>query len=186
MSRKTAVIVLAEGFEEIEAVTPIDVLRRAGVEVIIAGVGKTGIKGSRGVRLEADTRLEDYTGVPDMVILPGGLPGAENLKNSKAVSAFIERVRKNDKIVAAICAAPALVLTGQSGMLDGKQMTCYPGYEKSLGSKIFFKEDRVVKDGKLVTSRGPGTAMEFSLELVRQLVDDAMAQKLADAMLVKA
>ncbi len=185
MTRKTAVIVLAEGFEEIEAITPIDVLRRAGVEVIIAGVGTTDVKGSRGVRLTADTRLEDYTGVPDMVILPGGLPGAENLKNSPAVSALVERVRKNDKIVAAICAAPALVLTGQAGMLEGKKMTCYPGYEKDLNPNILFREDRVVLDGKLVTSRGPGTAMEFSLELVRQLVGDAMAKKLSDALLFK-
>ena len=182
--RKTAVIVLADGFEEIEAITPIDVLRRAGVEVIIAGVGKTEVKGSRGIRVIADTRLEDYTGIPEAVILPGGLPGAENLKNSPVVSAFIQKIRQNDKIIAAICAAPALVLTGQPGFLEGKKITCYPGYEKELGPGATFDDERVVTDALLVTSRGPGTAMEFSLELVSRLADERTANLLREKMLV--
>ena len=183
--RKKAVIVLADGFEEIEAMTPIDVLRRAGVEVTLAGVGKTEIKSSRGVRVMADVRLEDYEGVPDAVILPGGIPGAENLKNSDAVAAFVGRVRSEDRVVAAICAAPALVLPRQAGLLDGKKFTCYPGMEKEAGPKAVFVKQSVVRDGRLITSQGPGTSMDFALELVRELVDEAMAKKLADAMLVR-
>ncbi len=180
--RKTAVIVLADGFEEIEAVTPIDTLRRAGVEVVLAGVGKTEVKGSRGIKILADTKLEEYQGLPDALILPGGIPGAENLRDSQAVTDLIQKMKKNDKIIAAICAAPGLVLARQ-GVLQGKKATGYPGYEKEFSAGTTLLNEAVVRDGKILTSRGPGTALQFSLELVRMLVDDAMAAKLAGAML---
>ncbi len=175
---------LADGFEEIEAMTPIDVLRRAGVEVVIAGVGKLQVKGSRGVQVLADVILETYEGTPDAVVLPGGIPGAENLAKSSAVSSLIQRVHASQKIVAAICAAPGLVLS-KTGVLEGKKATGYPGYEKEFSSQVTYVETAVVRDGNLLTSRGPGTALEFSLELVSILVDGAMAQKLANAMLVQ-
>ncbi len=182
--RKSVVIVLADGFEEVEAVTPIDVLRRAGIEVIVAGAGNTEIKGSRGLRVLADIKLEDYQGLPDAMILPGGIPGAENLRDSAAVSALIQKMRKEDKIIAAICAAPGLVLSRQ-GVLDGKKATGYPGYEKEFGASTTLLEKSVVADGKVITSRGPGTALEFSLELVKTLIDESMAEKIKSAMLVK-
>ena len=182
--RKSVVIVLADGFEEIEAVTPIDTLRRAGVEVIIAGVGKTEVKGSRGIKIIADITLEEYRDLPDAVILPGAIPGAENLHNSKAVADLIQRMRQGKKIIAAICAAPGLVLA-PLGVLEGKKATGYPGYEKAFSPATAYVEKSIVRDGDLITSRGPGTALEFSLELVRALVDDAMAAKLASAMIFK-
>ena len=181
--RKTVVIILAEGFEEIEAVTPIDVLRRAGVEVITAGLGKRDVKSSRGIPMVADVTLESLSSLPDMVILPGGLPGAENLKSSTVVSGFIQKMKKADRWIAAICASPGLVLA-KEGVLDGKKATCYPGYEKDFPASAQFSEQAVVSDGKVVTSRGPGTAFAFSFELVKILVDEAMARKLKDAMLV--
>ena len=117
---KIVVIVLAEGFEEIEAITPIDVLRRAGLQVMIAGVGGKEITGAHGIKVGTDMALEDYRGVPDAVVLPGGLPGADNLKKSKAVEALLKRVKESQKIIAAICASPARVLAPQ-GILDGKK-----------------------------------------------------------------
>lgn len=180
--RKTAIIILADGFEEIEAVTPIDTLRRAGVDVVIAGVGKIEVKGSRGIKILADIKLEDYQGLPDALILPGGIPGAENLRNSQSVAQFIQKMHKNDKIIAAICAAPGLVLARQ-GVLQGKKATGYPGYEKEFSPDTTFLSQAVARDGKLLTSQGPGTALKFSLELVKMLVDDAMAAKLTGAMI---
>lgn len=183
--RKKALVVLAQGFEEIEAVTPIDVLRRAGVEVIIAGVGQKEVSGSRGVKIVADVLLETVAELPDAIVLPGGSPGAENLKRSKALMALLERMKREKKWIAAICAAPGVVLAPQ-GLLSGKKATAYPGYEKSFPADACFTESRVVKDDGLITSRGPGTALEFSLALVAELVDTAMAEKLASMMLVPA
>ena len=181
--KKTALIVLADGFEEIEAVTPIDILRRAGVEVMIAGLEKKQVKGSRGVEVSADILLADYKDTPDAVVLPGG-PGAEKLARSVAVRKLILRAQKADKLIAAICAAPALVLA-ESGVLEGKKATCYPGYEDRFGKGTVFVSDRVVTDGQVITSRGPGTAMEFSLAIVGQLVSDEKSDQVAQKMVVK-
>lgn len=182
--KKIALVVLAEGFEEIEAVTPIDVLRRAGVEVIVAGVGQREVTGSHGMTIETDLMIEQYQGDPDIVILPGGMPGAANLKKSQSLEVLLEKMQKEKKLIAAICASPAVVLA-PSGILDGKKATCFPGYENQLGSKVKFSPERVVTDGLVVTSRGPGTAMEFSLELVSQLVSPEAAEKLSQSMVVK-
>lgn len=182
--RKKILVVLATGFEEIEAVTPIDVLRRAGAEVTVAGVGSLEVSGSRGLKVVADVRLEDYRDLPDLVVLPGGSPGAENLSRSEALKTLLTKMKDSGRWIGAICAAPAVVLAGQ-GQLSGKKATCYPGYEKSFPSDARFVEDRVVRDGQLVTSRGPGTALEFSLELAKQVVDPALAAKISELMLAK-
>lgn len=179
---KEALIILAEGFEEIEAVTPIDVLRRAGIQVIVAGVGSEVVTGSHGIRIAADLKLEDYVGTPDAVVLPGGMPGSDNLRKSEAVLQILRRAEAAGKIIGAICAAPAVVLAA-SGFASGKTLTCYPGFEKQLGTDIRFSADRVVRDGKLVTSRGPGTALEFALSLVRELAGEESARRLAEGML---
>ncbi|HTL70618.1 MAG TPA: DJ-1 family glyoxalase III [Candidatus Eisenbacteria bacterium] len=183
--KKTVLVALADGFEEIEAVTPIDVLRRAGVEVTVAGVGKDVVTGANGVKIQADLRLEDYGGLPDAVVLPGGAMGAANLRDSQAVSGLLKRMKENGRLIAAICASPGVVLARQ-GYLDGKSATCYPGYEKNFPSSARYSAERVVGDGHLVTSRGPGTALEFSLELVRRLVDAPTADKILQATLAKA
>ncbi len=183
--KKSALVILADGFEEIEAVTPIDILRRAGVDVTVAGLGGIEITGTNGVTFRADTMLEDFKGLPDAVVLPGGARGASNLGESAAVKAFLVRMRDAKKLIAAICAAPALVL-GRHGFLDGRKATCYPGYEKNFGSRITFSDARVVVDGDIVTSRGPGTSLEFSLELVRILVGAETAAGILEKTLAKA
>lgn len=182
--KKTVLVVLAEGFEEIEAITPIDVLRRAGLEVIVAGVGNREVEGAHGITVETDVILEQYQGTPDAIVLPGGMPGAANLKKSQALEVILQKTKKAGRIIGAICAAPALVLS-PIGLLDGKKATCFPGFESELSPKVTFLEDRVVRDGQVTTSRGPGSALEFSLELVSQLVSPEAAKKLSQTMLAK-
>jgi 4-methyl-5(b-hydroxyethyl)-thiazole monophosphate biosynthesis len=181
---KRVLLVLADGFEEIEAVTPIDVLRRAGIEVTVAGVGKKDVTGSHGITIQADVVLEKHVGDPDAVILPGGMPGAENLRKSELLKKIIEKAKKSGAWIAAICASPAVVLS-PLGILDGKRATCYPGFENQLNSKISFSTDRVVTDGLVITSRGPGTALEFSLEIVNRLAGPEKAAQLASQVIAK-
>lgn len=187
---KKVLIILTDGFEEIEAVTPIDILRRAGFSVTVAGLEKKEVKGSHGIRVIADCLLSDISvearhavPLPDAILFPGG-PGAEALGKSQAVKSWIEKMRGAGRIVGAICAAPAAVLA-PTGILEGKKATCFPGYEKRLGAKAVFSSERVVTDGDLVTSRGPGTAMEFSLELVRKLAGPSKAAEISGTVLAR-
>jgi 4-methyl-5(b-hydroxyethyl)-thiazole monophosphate biosynthesis len=172
---KRIAVLLAEGFEEVEAVTPIDFLRRAGVEVITAGVtGKTVI-GAHGVPFTADILLKGAPADLDGIVIPGGMPGAANIAKSAAAVELIQKLFSAKKLVAAICAAPGVVL-GPNGFLKGKKFTCYPGYEKDVKDAAF-SETRVVKDGNLITSRGPGTAAEFAIALIDYLVGKDAADK---------
>jgi 4-methyl-5(b-hydroxyethyl)-thiazole monophosphate biosynthesis len=182
--KKQVVVILADGFEEIEAVSPIDVLRRAGCDVVVAGLGKDVVTSQGGVKITADVRIEQYDGLPDAVVLPGGAQGAINLRNSDVVLSLLDRMKEADRWIGAICAAPGVVLP-KTGILKGKKATCYPGYERNFGYETVFSSDRVVTDGKLVTSRGPGTALEFSIELVRRLVGDEIADDILQKMLAK-
>jgi protein deglycase len=179
---KRVLIALADGFEEIEAITVIDILRRAGLQVITVGIDKQSIEGAHGIKVEADQVLTADEAMPDALVLPGGMPGSKNLAESNELKNLISKMNSAKKTIGAICAAPALVLAPQ-GLLDHRKATCYPGFEKSFGDKTSFVPDRVVCDGHVVTSRGPGSAIEFSLELVRQLVDAATAKKLAQGLL---
>lgn len=179
---KSVVIVLADGFEEIEAVTPIDILRRAGLLVTTAGVGGQKITGAHGLVVEADTTVEKYDGTPDAVVLPGGQPGSDNLAKSDALKKLLKRVSEKQNLIAAICAAPSVVLAPQ-GYLDGRRATCYPGFEGRMGPKISFTTERVVSDGNIVTSRGPGSAFEFALALAERLAGPGKADFLSEAML---
>ena len=176
MSEVKAVVFLADGFEEVEAVTPIDFLRRAGIEVTVAGVGTTEPTGARGISIRADVPAEDVTRLPDAVVLPGGMPGAVNLSESDTVRNLTVKVHDAGGLVASLCAAPAVAL-GTFGLLEGRRFTCYPGFEEKVTSGTFL-EDRVVRDGNLITSRGPGTAAEFAIELVRYLKGDSEANAL--------
>mmetsp|Transcript_6976 Transcript_6976/g.25715 ORF Transcript_6976/g.25715 Transcript_6976/m.25715 type:complete len:275 (+) Transcript_6976:57-881(+) len=171
---------IAEGSEEMEAVIVIDVLRRAGVDVTVASVEETlQVKASRGVNLVADVPIaecasKDY----DLIVLPGGMPGAERLRDSSELQALLEHHANKSGgsfgvSVAAICAAPAVVLQ-PAGLLEGKKSTCHPAFEAELADASC-ASSRVVHSGGVMTSKGPGTAMEFALALVKQLCgEDAM------------
>lgn len=183
MSKKV-LIILADGFEEIEAITPIDVLRRAGLDVKIAGVGKTVIESARGLKVTVDLRIEDYKESPDAVVLPGGGGGAENLSKSAAVTALLKKMDAAKKSIAAICASPSVVLS-PLGILNGRRATGYPGMENLMSPQVKVTAERVVTDGHVTTSLGPGSSMEFSLELVRRLCGEAKVQELIKQMVVK-
>lgn len=161
---------LAPGCEELEAVTIIDLLRRAEIEVVTAGLDSDPVRASRGVVLVPDTDLDtalqrDY----DMVVLPGGATGADNLNADPRVGELLKKMANSGRFTAAICAAPK-VLAGH-GLLDGKQATCYPGHIHADNPQhIRLSDQPIVIDGQVITSRGPGTAMDFALTLIETLV----------------
>jgi protein deglycase len=164
---KKVVVPIAQGVEEIEAVTVIDILRRAGVEVTVAGVTPNPITGRSNIRLLADQPIEQVKSAEvDMVILPGGAEGTAHLRQSAAVQRLITETVAKGKPVAAICAAPT-VLEGL-GLLRGRRITSHPSVHDKLGG-VDYTDDRVVIDGGIITSRGPGTAMEFAMTLVEIL-----------------
>jgi 4-methyl-5(b-hydroxyethyl)-thiazole monophosphate biosynthesis len=175
-------VLLADGFEEIEAVTIIDVLRRAGVEVEVLGVASKRVRGSHELAVEADRTLVEGAAEPwDMVVLPGGMPGAAHLRDDPAVQALIREQGRRGGKLAAICAAP--IALASSGVLEGRRATCYPGFEAELAGADC-RQERVVRDGPITTSRGPGTALEFALRLVADLQGEDRAASLAGKMLV--
>ncbi|RMG18042.1 MAG: DJ-1/PfpI family protein [Planctomycetota bacterium] len=178
-----AAVLLAPGFEEIEALTTIDVLRRAGVEVVTAALGEREVPGAHGVTVLADAPLSEVPEQLDAVVLPGGMPGSKHLGESAEVQQLVRRIADAGGWVAAICAAPALAL-GPTGVLSGKRATCYPGFEEHFPADVRRSEDRVVVDGRLVTSRGPGTALEFALALAERLATPETAAQLREGMLV--
>lgn len=184
MKPKTAVVLLADGFEEVEAVTPVDALRRAGVDVKIASLAGDGATGARGIVVKADLAAGAVDFVPDLLVLPGGMPGAANLGSSPAAKALAEKVLRAGGILAAICAAPVMTL-GAWGMLDGRKATCYTGMEKSFPPGVAYSPERVVVDGNIVTSRGPGTALEFSLALVEKMLGGEKSAALAETMIAR-
>ncbi|MBU0681809.1 MAG: DJ-1/PfpI family protein [Proteobacteria bacterium] len=179
---KTALILLASGFEETEAVTIIDVLRRGKVAVTSASLGDQLVKGAHGIQVMADTALSEVAErLFDVVILPGGMGGTENLLASEAVGMLLKRHAEQGRIVSAICAAP-LVLE-KAGLLVGKTATIYPGLDDKLCSAAQVSGASVVEDAKIITSRGPGTAMEFALLLVARLEGKAKADQVAAGLL---
>lgn len=167
----TVLVPLAQGVEELEAVTVIDLLRRAGIEVVTAGLDAAPVKGSRGTVLVPDTTLDqalarDY----DMLVLPGGQPGATNLEKDARLLALIENMARAGRFTAAICAAPRVL--AHAGVLEGKCATAYPGtLDPAQWPNVRLETSAVVTDGKVITSRGPGTAMDFALELIEKLAD---------------
>jgi 4-methyl-5(b-hydroxyethyl)-thiazole monophosphate biosynthesis len=176
-----ATVVLADGFEEIEAVVVVDVLRRADVEVVIARVGEGNACGSHGISVVPDCRVEEITSTEfDAIILPGGMPGASNLRDDERVQRLVREFADAGKTVAAICAAP--IALESAGILQGLRATSYPGFELPSAT---YCEERVVEDGHLVTSRGPGTALPFALRLVKKLVSDRASEQLRARMLVE-
>ena len=166
----------AEGFEEVEALTAVDLLRRAGVETDMVSVtGSLEVKGAHGIRVGMDKLFED-AGDADCIVLPGGMPGTKYLKEHKGLSELILKAKDEGKLLAAICAAPTVY--GEMGLLKGITATCYPGCEDQLlGAKI--SKETVVSDGQFVTSRGVGTAIDFSLKLIEKLRNKEAADKVS-------
>ncbi len=179
------IVLLANGFEEIEAITPVDLLRRAGETVVVAGLDSLAVTGAHGVTVTADSLAADVVNSTDRVeclILPGGMPGTTNLDRSPITDALIEKTVKQGGRLAAICAAPSIL--GKRGLLDGKTATCYPSFEKFLlGATVV--EENVVTDGLVTTSRGAGTALDFALELVAILVSPDEAADLSRSVIYK-
>jgi len=168
-----ALVALAQGCEEVEAVTIIDLLRRANIEVVSAGLSPDPVVCSRGVVLIADTTLEKAAQMDDfdIVILPGGLPGADNLADSPLLNEVLQRMSEDGKYVAAICAGPRVL--AKAGLLEGRRVTAYPGFiEGGNFPGVHYTGGAVEIDGKIVTSRGPGTAMDFALTLISLLVGE--------------
>ncbi len=172
---------LANGFEEVEALAPLDLLRRAGCPVTTVGVGGDLILGAHGIAVQADipdTMFRDAH--PEMIILPGGMPGARHLDESKTVDAALRAASSNDAYLAAICAAPMIL--GKRGYLKGKCATCFPGFEEHLiGAEKSL--ERVVRDGRVITAAGMGVALEFGLTLVSVLKGEDAAARLRSAVL---
>jgi 4-methyl-5(b-hydroxyethyl)-thiazole monophosphate biosynthesis len=170
MTVSKVLIPLAQGCEELEAVTVIDLLRRAEIEVITAGLDDAPIKCARGTVIIADKNIDEVIDDQfDLIVLPGGLPGADNLNDDSRIHQLITRLASEDKYVAAICAAPKVLL--KNGILNNKNATAYPGALSALDtSQINLNEEAIQIDGKVITSRGPGTAMDFALTLIELLL----------------
>lgn len=175
-------VMLADGFEEIEALTAVDILRRAELPVTTVGIGGGNlIRGAHGIPVMTDTwdgeepRFDDL----EAVVLPGGMPGTLGLEHSELVSAVLDCAAKEDKVIAAICAAPSIL--GHRGLLAGRRATVFPGFEQELtGAEV--TGDAVVWDGNILTSKGPGTATEFALALVERFAGSAEAARIKGAM----
>ncbi|HCM28080.1 MAG: 4-methyl-5(B-hydroxyethyl)-thiazole monophosphate biosynthesis protein [Treponema sp. GWB1_62_6] len=197
---KRAIVLLAEGFEDVEAVTPVDWLRRVGVEVVVASVSSSAkavglegriVKSARGLSILADASVSDLAASSrfwsaahwDAVVIPGGMPGASNIASSAACISLIKEAASTGKIVAAICAAPAVVL-GPFGLLEGRKFTCFPGMEKEVSGAIW-SDQRVVVDGNFITSRAAGTAGEWARAIAAALFGEEAAAKLTNSVLLK-
>ncbi len=177
------VVPLADGFEEIEAMAIIDVLRRAGIEVTAAGLHSGPIQGAHRVKVVADATIDTISADDfDMIILPGGQPGSDNLNANERVRTLIRDFNAKGKLTGAICAAPYVLAA--AGILEGKKATSFPSYSGKLAGAIY-QEKTVVEDGKIMTSRGPGTAVYFALAIAERLVGKEKANSIKEAMLVK-
>lgn len=178
----TIATLFAEGFEEIEAVTIVDILRRGGLAVMTVGLVKQVVPGAHGLVVKADKCLSDLYAQPDAIVLPGGMPGSANLGASAAAKKLVQDVASRGGTVAAICAAPVRTLSAW-GMLGGKRATCYPGLEGEFAPDVVFTPENVVVDGNVVTSRGIGTALAFSLRLVELFAGRERAEVVARSIL---
>lgn len=163
--KKTAVL-LAEGFEEIEALTVVDIIRRGNVECHMVSIKDLEVIGAHSIKVIADKVLSEDINEYDLIVFPGGMPGATNLKEDKKVLETVKKFNKEGKLIAAICAAP--IVLAAAGIVENKNITSYPGFEEELKG-CNYKEENVVIDGNIITSRGPATAMEFGYELLKVL-----------------
>lgn len=180
---KVAKIFLAEGFEETEALTPFDILRRGGVDVALVSVtGSLRVTGSHGIAIEAQELLTADVAKADLLMLPGGMPGTLNLEACVALKEAIAEAAKRGKVVSAICAAPSVL--GGMGLLSGRNATCYPGFEDKLIEAKCTGES-VVKDGKFITGVGPGASFSFGLALLAELMGTDVAGTVKAQMIIR-
>jgi len=171
------VVLLAPGFEELETVTIVDVLRRAGISVLLAGITPSPIEGGHGIKVVTDLSIDDVK-TYDALVLPGGNPGYINLERDQRVLKLIRATYDAGKYVGAICAAPHVL--GIAGIMEGAKATCYPGIEIAGAERV---EERVVRSGKIITSQGPGTAIDFAINLVAVLTSLENAREVRKALL---
>lgn len=176
-------VIISTGFEEIEAVSIIDILRRAQVEVVVATINDILTVGQQGIVVQANQYLKDIEDVEqfDMIVLPGGGVNTQNLANSELVKKTLKKMKEQDKYISAICAAPYAL--HEAGVLNNKY-TCYPSVEKKIDSATYTKDEIVVTDEKVITSQGPATAIEFALELVKTLEGEETYTNIKNGLLV--
>lgn len=172
---KTVLVLMADGSEELETVTVVNILRRGGISVTLAGLTEGPLRGSRGVTIQPDTTLDEaLRGDFDMIVLPGGQPGTRHLQADARVFRLLQQMMQQGKFVAAICAAPSVLAT--AGLLAGRQATCFPNSLDDFPN-VQLRPDAIVEDGQIITSRGPGTAMDFALRLLERLAGLAKRQE---------
>lgn len=167
----------ADGFEEVEAIAALDVIRRAGIEIMSIGVDSDIITGAHNIKIICDTTTDKiiYNNSVDAVILPGGMPGTTNLMNNTVVNEFIDWCYNDNKLICAICAAPMIL--GKKGLLEGRNAVCFPGFEDELKGAVI-SSDYVCNSNGIITAKGMGSAVNFGLEIVAELTDRETADKL--------
>lgn len=175
-------VFFADGFEEIEALTVVDVLRRAEIRTHMIGISSSSVTGSHGIEVKMDDKINNIHTLSDvsMIVLPGGMPGAKKLAESDALKNLLEQAYESDIHLAAICAAPTVL--SKHGLLKGRKVTCYPGFESELRDFIHVDEN-VVQDGELITGKGAGVAMDFALKLVEILKGHKTREQLSKALI---
>ncbi|MDY0236182.1 MAG: DJ-1/PfpI family protein [Gudongella sp.] len=177
-------VLLADGFEEVEALTCVDYIRRAGLDAImVSTMEDINVKGAHGIQVKADMFLTDVKDASyyRALVIPGGLPGATNLRDNDHVIKIVQDFNENKRMIGAICAGPTVL--ARAGILEGKKVTCYPGFGKELiGAQL--KEDIVVKDGNIITSRGPATAVYFALEIIEYLHSEGKEREVKKSILL--
>lgn len=174
---KKVLLLLAEGFEEVEALTIVDYLRRMDIVVDTVSIGGKNVQGAHGINIEADKKIEAIDDIKnyDGLVIPGGIPGATNLRDDDRVIKLVKEFNQEQKIIAAICAGP--IVLERAGILKGKKVTSYPGFEDELKESVY-KEELVVQDGNIITARGPAVAIYFAIKLVENLVGEEKASEL--------
>ena len=181
--KNNILFILANGFEEIEALTPIDFLRRLRFSIVIAGLEGKSIKGSHDIVIDADIMLSELTETPKAVILPGGMPGSENLRDNEAVIELIQETYSQGNLIAAICAAP--IALNKAGILEGKTITSHPSVKDSFADSVTYTGNRVEQDGNIITAKGVGVAFEFATKIAEYYNKKEEAEALLKALFVE-
>ena len=173
---------IATGFEEIEAISIVDILRRADIEVVTAGLDRKCVKGAHGIEIKCDLHIDDIKSNEfDMVVLPGGMPGSLNLKNSKSIQKILGEMDQNGKYIGAICAAP--IALNEAGVLKSSY-TCYPSFEEQIDSSKYMANEDVVSDQNIITSNGPKSAINFALTLIEKLLGKEKKEEIKKQLLL--